>query len=119
MVSFGMRLPSSMMLWRNWTPCRSEQCHPTSEKRGLIAIDRDKGVIVLDASRRCIRRDPAGQFVSMFDALERLNLADFSRNTILDPTHHDFSTRGLLTTLKDIGNPPAAQSDQRVLQAVG
>jgi hypothetical protein len=83
------------------------------------AVDRDKCMIVLDASSRWIRTDPSGRSISMFEALESLGLADFSRHVILDPTHHDFFTKRLENTLIAIGNPTAAESDPVVLQAVG
>jgi hypothetical protein len=63
------------------------------------AIDREKGLIVLDASRRWLKTDPWGRTVLMFDALEGLGLANFVHDVILDPTHHDFFTKRLLTTL--------------------
>lgn len=85
----------------------------------VVAVDREKGLIALDPSRRALHVDPNGRIVSTFEALESLGLADFSKHAILDPTFHDFFTDRLLRTLQAIGNPPKALASPLVQQATG
>lgn len=85
----------------------------------VTALDRDRGLIVLDAGRWSFVTDPQGRRVTTFQALETLSLADFSHDVILDPTHGDFFTRRLRDTLKAIGNPPAARASPVVQRAIG
>lgn len=83
----------------------------------VAALDREHRFIVLDAARWVT--DPSGLQCTMFDALEALRRADFSRDVILDPTHQDFFTKKLEATLQAIGNPQVAQTSLLARQALG
>ncbi|HLI27831.1 MAG TPA: AAA domain-containing protein [Chloroflexota bacterium] len=88
----------------------------------IVAIDRDHGLMVLDADRRQFVTAPDGTRLSMFEALEQLGRADFSRTAIVDPVSRDYFTRRLLTTLRAIGDPAVAQASpfaEPVLRALG
>lgn len=101
-----------------------QQCQPMERVLGvtLVAIDRDRRWIVLDADRGQFVTAPDGAQLSMFEALERAGCADFSRTAIVDPVSRDYFTRRLLATLRAIGNPAVAQASpfaEPVLRALG
>ena len=105
-------------------PDYRQQCAPMERVLGVtvVAIDRDRGLIVLDADRRQFVQAPDGARLSMFEALERLGRADFRRTAIVDPVSRDYFTRRLLKTLQAIGNPAVAQTSpfaEPVLRALG
>jgi hypothetical protein len=76
----------------------------------VVAIDRDRGLIVLDPNRR---------WPNMLDDLERHGLADLSSEVMLDPVAHDYFTKKLMAALRAIGNPPIARNDPLVRRATG
>jgi DNA replication ATP-dependent helicase Dna2 len=76
----------------------------------VVRIDRDNRIIVLEPNRR---------WPGMLDGLEAQGLANFTTDVVLDPVHHDYFTRKLLTALQTIGNPPCAQDNALVRQATG
>src|SRR5262249_25696362 len=76
----------------------------------VVAIDRDRGLIVLDPNRR---------WPSMLDDLEREGLEDLSNEVMLDPVSHDYFTSNLRAALREIGTPPAARDDPLVRRATG
>ncbi len=76
----------------------------------VVAIDRDNRIIVLDPNTR---------YPTMIRDLETQGLASFQADVILDPVHHDFFTPKLRVALREIGNPPRAQTSPLVRQATG
>lgn len=85
----------------------------TAEQAGLTsvtvkALDRLNGLIALqvDKPRLIATWEQNGDF-------------DFSRNVMLDPVHRDFLTKKVSLTLKGIGHPPSAPSDQKFADALG
>lgn len=75
----------------------------------VTAIDRDAGLIAVDASRR---------WPTVLDDLEAVGV-NLSRNVVLDPVHHDYFTGKFLRALQAIGNPPNARDDPLVRRATG
>lgn len=73
------------------------------------AIDREAGLIVLDANPDRTK----------LDDLEKLKLADFSENVILDPIFKEYFEKKLGKTLLKIGNPDIATVNPIVQRAVG
>jgi hypothetical protein len=73
-------------------------------------LDRERGLIALDASPR---------WPTILDDLEAAGIADFSRNVVLDPVYTDFFTRKLLAALRAVGNPPTAVDRGHVRRATG
>lgn len=76
----------------------------------VVAVDRDNGIIVVDADQR---------WAGTLAAVEAAGLLSFAQDVMLDPVHHDFLINRLETTLNAIGNPPIAQSLPIVAQALG
>lgn len=76
----------------------------------IIVIDRENCILVLDSNRR----NP-----TILDDLEENDIANFSSNVILDPTHRDYFTNKLLSSLQAIGNPPIARINPLVQRAIG
>jgi hypothetical protein len=76
----------------------------------IVALDRTVGLVVVDADSRR---------PTILDELERHGLVDLSRDVVLDPVHRDFFLKKLLASLQAIGNPPPAQSNSQVRQALG
>jgi len=72
------------------------------------AIDRVNGYIVLRSS-----------FLNRIRLLEQHTGLDFSRNVILDPVHKDFLTDKVELTVRAIGHPPNALTDERTVEALG
>ncbi len=77
----------------------------------IVAIDRDDGLIVLDADSH-----NGADFITK---LEGAGLADFSASASLDPVSRDFFTPKLKECLQSIGNPRVAGRDSQVLRAIG
>jgi hypothetical protein len=75
----------------------------------IAGIDRDACLIALD-----VNRDP-----KVLDELEKLKLANFSENVVLDPIFKDYFKKKLEDTLQAIGNPDIAQNNPIVQRAVG
>jgi hypothetical protein len=76
----------------------------------IVAIDRDAGLIALL---------PNNRYPTMLDDLEQQGLVNFGQDVILDPVWIDAFTRKLRETLHAIGNPPNAQGNPLVRQAMG
>jgi hypothetical protein len=94
--------PSSGAAWQQ----RMEEVTGVS----VVALDRQAGLVVLD---------PNARWPTMLDDLERHGLANFSVDTVLDPTYRDYFSNRLLETLRAIGNPPTARANPLVAQATG
>jgi DNA replication ATP-dependent helicase Dna2 len=75
----------------------------------IVAIDRQRGLIALQAGYQNVM----GQLARYAPQL------DLSTNVVLDPVHRDYLTRKVRLTLEAIGNPPCAQTNARVMQALG
>lgn len=68
----------------------------------IVHIDREKGYIVLDHS----------DYWATIDDIEANGIASLSTNVILDPIFRDTFTKKLLESLKQLGNPPLAQTNR-------
>jgi hypothetical protein len=71
----------------------------------VVGLDRNLGLIAID---------PDPRYTTVFDDLHNAGLADFDRDVILDPVHHDYFTAKLLAALQAVGNPPLARSNTMV-----
>ena len=73
-------------------------------------IDREGGYVVIDVQP---------DWLPTLLALERGGLAQFARQTMLEPVKVDFFSEKLKKTLDAIGNPPQAHAQAAVEQALG
>jgi hypothetical protein len=71
----------------------------------VAALDRNQGLIAVD---------PDPRYTTAIDDLHNSGLADFDRDVILDPVHHDYFTDKLLAALQAVGNPPLARTNTMV-----
>ena len=67
----------------------------------IVALDRNRGLLVVDSSSP-----------SILESLEAADVVDLNQDVILDPVFSDFFSKKLLATLKVIGNPPIARTNQ-------
>jgi hypothetical protein len=72
------------------------------------AIDRSNGLIALRVDNE-----------ALIQHWEQQSTFDFSANVMLDPIHKDFLIEKVEKTLRGIGNPPSASSNQSILRALG
>lgn len=98
------------------TPLQSQDGSGWNETMGhltdvtVAALDRENLLIVVEAKR---------QWPTVLDELESSGIADLSRDVTLDPVHHDYFTKKVVTALTAIGNPACARADPLVRRAVG
>lgn len=77
----------------------------------IAGLDRNNGLIALDASAR--------NWPTALDDFDASGLVNLDQNVVLDPVHNDFFTKKLDATLKAIGNPTIASSNPLVTRATG
>ena len=76
----------------------------------VAGIDRDRLLIAVDGRRSNL---------PSIDDIERASIASFDSRVVLDKVHHDYFTRKLLDSLRQIGNPQSARENPLVRRAVG
>lgn len=77
-------------------------------KVSIVAIDRVHGLIALKPWHSNCALD-----------LERVGVADFRRDVMLDPVGDDYLTKKLSLTLQGIGRPASAGNDVNAVRALG
>ncbi len=77
----------------------------------IAGLDRNNGLIVLDASAR--------NWPTAVDEFHGSGLVNLDQNVVLDPVHNDFFTKKLDATLRAIGNPAIASTNPLVTRATG
>ncbi|MBI5531782.1 MAG: AAA family ATPase [Deltaproteobacteria bacterium] len=77
----------------------------------IAGLDRNNGLIALDASAR--------NWPTALDEFHSSGLVDLNQDVVLDPVHNDFFTKKLDATLKAIGNPAIASINPLVTRATG
>lgn len=74
------------------------------------AIDREKGIIVVDVAQR---------WLPVLRAAESAGLFYLDEDVMLDPVYREFMLKRLRATLDAIGSPPVANALPAVLEALG
>lgn len=74
-------------------------------------------VVAIDRARLLVALKPWHTNVSLH--LERLGIADFRTEVMLDPVGEDFLSKKVRYTLLGIGQPPSARHDTVLLKALG
>lgn len=87
----------------------------TVETSGLTSVT----VEAIDRINRLIAFSVELDTVNLIRYWEATGRFDFSKNVMLDPVHGDFLSKKVEQTLKAIGHPPSAPTDQRTREALG